>query len=290
MSVRATVWAWEQDAQANALLVLLAYADEADDSGTYRAGSQEEIMLKTGLSERAVRDNAQKLEDAIVLKRHPRYEAGRRVPDIVKLAVDGTVLLPAEIAAGEDGEKPPAKSAGGKVQAKSHRQNLPGSSSSTPTSEKSEGRGRARRNLPLVGDVPDSMLADAQTLLDRKTRVGSQLVTPEEMALAVAALAEFNRLAEYDFGLGAHLRALVGRVRERPSFGAAEYTRLTQSAWRMRWWEKRGNSRRPTPAVIYGNTQVFEQVIADAADEKNGRSTEGQSTRRFERKGPRRAI
>jgi hypothetical protein len=282
-------WAWDQDAQANALLVLLAYADESADDGTYQIGDQEELAAKTGLTSRSVSTNAGKLEGAGLLRRHPRYEAGRRIKDVVKLGVDGTLDLPEDISGTA---ALPEKSSGGDLQGKgrsaTYRKNLRGASSSTPTNRDSEGRRSARQNLPLVSDrVPDSMRTDADALLHRKTKVGDRLVTPEEMALAAGALAEFNRLAGYDYGLGAHLKAIVGRIRERPRLGAAEYLRLAESAWRLRWWERNGKGRRPTPAVIYGNAGVFEQVIADASDEKAGREQQPARKKRFERKGPR---
>lgn len=287
MSGRAMVWAWEQGAQANALLVLLAVADEADDSGTYQAGSQTDLMAKTGVSERTVRDNLGKLEEMPgVLARHARYEQGRRLTDVIKLGVDGSLAPPAGIAGGRSSGEPPAKSAGGEVPANGHRRNLPGASSST-SPKASDGGSRARRDLPLVaGEVGEGVLQDAQALLDRRTKVGSHLVTPEEMAIAVAALAEFNRQAGYEHGLSAALRGIVGRIRDRPSYTADAHVRLVQSAWRLKWWDKRGSGRRPSPAVIYGNAEVFEQVIQDATDEKAGKdpdnikATQG---KRFER-------
>lgn len=124
-------------------------------------------------------------------------------------------------------------------------------------------------------DVPDGMREDAATLLKRKAKVGGQIVTVEEMSLAAVALAEFNRQADSEFGLGAHLKPLVGRIRERPSYGAGEHVRLVRSAWRLKWWERAaGGSRRATPAVMYGNERVFEAVVQDAVDEKAGRSSD----------------
>jgi hypothetical protein len=294
VSVRATLWAWEQEAQATALLVLLAVADEADDSGTYQTGSQASLMAKTGVSERAVRDNLTRLEGMPgVLRKHPRFEDGRRLPDVIKLGVDGSLEPPARSAGSTRAGEPPAESAGGKVPAKGHRQNVPGSSSSTGH-ERSAGRGSARRDLPLVNaDVTDELARDAQGLLDQRTKVGSRIVTPEEMSIAVFALSEFNRHAGVEHGLSAALRGIVGRVRERPSYDAQAHVRLVQSAWRIKWWARNGNGRRPTPAVIYGNAEVFERVVQDATDEKNGRTPEqlGKATaKRFVRQGPRREL
>ena len=155
-----------------------------------------------------------------------------------------------------------------------------------------EGRSGASACLPLLGDieVPGSLLADADDLLRRKTKVDGRIVTPEEMARAVAAIAEINRQAEADFGVGAHLRAIVMRVRERPSYNVEAHVRLVQSAWRLAWWKRLGSKpgRRPTPAVVYGNANVFEQVVQDAVDEKNkrppqGGDDDGPARRRFTR-------
>lgn len=160
-----------------------------------------------------------------------------------------------------------------------------------PSSDSSEVQGEMKKNGgsggadtadPLADvDAPEEMLIDARELLRRKTRVDGRQVTPEEMGCAVAALAEFNRQAGSQFGVGAHLRAVVMRVRERPSMDAAKHVRLVQSAWRRKWWERNGRGRRATPAVVYGNERVFEAVVQDAVDEAAGRPPEeGEAVRR----------
>lgn len=122
--------------------------------------------------------------------------------------------------------------------------------------------------------LPDEICQDAEALLRRKAKVNGQIVTHDEMMIAAAALAEFNRQMESDFGLGAHLTPVVMRIRERPSWNTSKHVRLVQSAWRVKWWERRGGGRRPTPAVIYGNPKVFEQVAQDAAAEAAGRKVD----------------
>lgn len=293
MSARTTVWAWEQDAPPTAKLVLLAYADSAAEATHAVQITQADIAAVTGLGERTVRENVARLKERLLLGAYARFEDGKRIADVMVLAVEGSIELPAVFAGG----KQPAGFAGSDLQGdrgeSDHRQNRPGSTTNT-TDKDSVGKGsRGRRQLPVVGDsVPPAMVEDAAALLKRRTKVGTQLVTPEEMALAVEALATFNRVAEYDYGLAAHLKGIVGRVRERPSFDVAAHVRLVESAWRLRWWEKRGSKRRATPAVIYGNAGVFEQVIADATDEKAGRSTSGatEEPKRFVRKGPAREF
>lgn len=295
MSAEATLWAWRQDVRSTEKLILLAYADQARDDGAVQL-PQGELTLRTGLSERAVRDNLGRLEADGGLRRYAFSEAGKRIADITVLAVDGSVELPADFAGGrlpsgfagsksgsgtgKTGAEPPALPAGGGICRALHQ----------PTTDKDSEEGRrGRRELPLVGaDVPESMVADATALLARKTKVGGQIVTPGEMAIAVGALAVFNREAGYDYGLAAHATKIVGRIRERPAYDVATHGRLVASAWRLRWWEKRGSKRRPTPAVVYGNAGVFEQVIQDATDEKAGRdpSAEDTTAERYVRKGP----
>lgn len=162
----------------------------------------------------------------------------------------------------------------------------PQQSSSSAASEEKKGIGGGLTTLPGVtlgaGEPPEingvpvtaDLLSDAAELLRRKTKVDGQRVTPEEMAKAVVAIAEINRQADSDFGVGAHLRAIVMRVRERPSYTADAHSRLVMSAWRRRWWERGGRGGRATPAVVYGNSGVFEQVVQDAMDEKRGRTQE----------------
>jgi hypothetical protein len=111
------------------------------------------------------------------------------------------------------------------------------------------------------------LAADGAELLRTKVKVGSRRVTPEEMAKALMALAEWNRQAGQAIGIGSVLKPIVGRIRERPSMDAAKHVRLVQSAWRLRWWERRGKGQRAKPQVIWGNAQVFEQVVQDAVDE-----------------------
>lgn len=281
MSAAATAWAWGQDPGPTPKLVLLAYADVARDDGAVQIPLRS-VALGTGLSDRSVRDNLARLEGDGVLRRYERVEDGAQVASIIVLAVDDSTDLPADFAgggipkgftgrqsgssAGDSGGPASAAGEGGSSRRPLHLQ---------PTSKSdSGGRRRPRQQMPAPpADTPDGLVADAEELLNRRHKVAATVVSVEEMAIALAALAEFNRQAGYDYGLAAHLTGIVGRIRERPSFGAAEHVRLVESAWRLKWWTKRGGGmRRATPSVIYGNASVFDQVIADATDEKNGRA------------------
>lgn len=164
--------------------------------------------------------------------------------------------------------------------------------SPTPSEEEKKTDGEGRRGAPSVSfhaDVPEELRADALGLLRQKRRVDGRVVVAEEIAVAVAALAEFNRQAGAEHGLGANLTPLVMRVRERPAYDADAHVRLVQSAWRVKWWERQrgGSKRRPTPAVIYGNERVFEAVVQDAVDEKAGKTpqVDVEKRGRFTREG-----
>jgi hypothetical protein len=122
-------------------------------------------------------------------------------------------------------------------------------------------------------EAPDEMIADAQAFLREKRKVNRALVTPREMSCAVAGLATFNRCFEWngtegaDFGLGLNLTSIVMRVRDHPSWEPAKHVRLVESAWRIRWWERTGERRRPEPNVIY-SPKTFDRVAQDAKEEK----------------------
>lgn len=125
-------------------------------------------------------------------------------------------------------------------------------------------------------DAEPPELVDGLELLRTGKKVDGKLVTPVEMAIAAAAIHTFNRCFEWkgsqtaDYGLGANLKSIVMRARDRPSWDASKHVRLVESAWRIRWWESNGSSnRRPTPNVIYGGN-AFENVVQDAGAEAGG--------------------
>lgn len=274
MSAVASAWAWGQDLPAGEKLVLLAYADQARDDGAVQI-PKVDVSRMTGAAASTVRSNVARLEDRGLVRRHEQRDGGQRVPDVVKLAVDGSVELPPDMGGG--GGLPP-ESGAGKSKARSQTGGsarieqtlLPSSTSgkaSTAGSEEEEG---ARIGRDEWQGVPTQMVQDSVLLLARKRKVGGLVVLREEMAKAAVVLAEFNRQSGMDYGLGAQLTPIVERIRERPNYDADALVRLVQSAWRIQWW-KRAGTRRPSPQVIFGNSRVFEEVIQDATDEKNGR-------------------
>jgi hypothetical protein len=248
-----TAWAWGQDVPAPEKLLLLALAEQANIAGatTTRGVSQADLAGMVGATDRTVRSNLKRLEDRGVIKRWATFdEAGNRSADIITLAIDGLPDAPPEDASA--GRSFPATTT---------------TNSSKGGVVEGEGSGEREGALPLLDGVPDELAADGAELLRTKVKVGSRRVTPEEMAKALMALAEWNRQAGQAIGIGSVLKPIVGRIRERPSMDAAKHVRLVQSAWRLRWWERRGKGQRAKPQVIWGNAQVFEQVVQDAVDE-----------------------
>jgi len=137
----------------------------------------------------------------------------------------------------------------------------------------------------LKKDHPEE-LEDGLELLRQGRKVDGALVTPIEMAKAAICIAAFNRCYEFKgateagYGLGPNLSAIVMRVRDRPSWDAAKHVRLVESAWRIRWWERRDSKRRPSPNVIW-SPKSFEQVAQDAKDEAAGEKPEQIGKRRY---------
>jgi DNA-binding Lrp family transcriptional regulator len=90
MSVRVSTWAWGQSPRGNRKLVLIALADQANDSGCCWPG-QEALAAKCGLEERALRDHIKALEADGYIKRERRHrDNGARTSD------RNWLLLPAD--------------------------------------------------------------------------------------------------------------------------------------------------------------------------------------------------
>jgi hypothetical protein len=145
---------------------------------------------------------------------------------------------------------------------------------------------------PLTVTAPRGVAIDAIEGLGQTHKADGKVVTPRELAIAAVAVATFNRCFEYDgkkgsdYGLLANLTQVVMRIRERPSWDAGAHVRLVESAWRIRWWERSANSRRPTPNVIW-SPKSFEQVVQDATAEKDAKDKGQKPTdggRRFTRR------
>lgn len=101
MSIRAMVWAFDQEGLESGLkFVLVALADKADDANSCYPG-QAMLARMTGQSERSVRSHVAELEGLGLLTRQHRYRTaptgrGGRTSDRYVLAVDGPI--PAAVA------------------------------------------------------------------------------------------------------------------------------------------------------------------------------------------------
>lgn len=269
MSAEATVWAWGQYELTPAEKVtLLAIADQADMSGLY-GGGWTKLEEMTGAAYTTVSRHVKKFEDADLCERRE---------------VDRTWYIRLALR-----EQEPSRDASDASRSAS---SPPRAQQDSETKQRKEAppRGRRRRlslpDIPLGIEIPDEIQKDAEQFLWAKRKVGGKIVTPEEMLIAAAAMSEFNRQADSHQGLASALTSIIGRVRDRPSWDAEKHVRLVQSAFRIRWWDRRParGSGRLTPAVIYGNERCFENVALDAADEKAGKQQKIEQRRgRFRR-------
>jgi hypothetical protein len=264
MSIEALTWALTTPLGGNPKVILMGLANHAHPDGTETYPTLETLSVYACCDRSTVRRNLRRLvadgwavEDGLGPKGQTKY----------RLPVGRTV---AESGGGD--LQPPEPSGGGTLQPEGGSNATGGGGTAMPP-EPSFNRPTTKDHHQGDAEGIDAeMLRDVEGLLKAKTKVAGRVVTEAEMRVAAAALSEYNRQAGSDFGLGANLTGIVGRIRERPSWDAAKHRRLVRSAWRIRWWEKRnGGARRPTPQVIYGNARVFEQVAQDAADELAGR-------------------
>lgn len=241
----------------------------AESVGAYAEETRKDLAAVAGVGVRTLDETVQALEAAGLLHRVQRREDGINLPNLWGL---GTLTGDG---AADDTRGASCTSAAADTQ---H------SSSSRPRGSGDERTSAFRAALGLDAGVTvsDDLRSDAEELLRKKTKVASRIVTPEEMALAATIVEAYNRIADARFGLGSQLTAIVGRIRERPSYDAPAHVRLIESAFRLKWWERLPGRRggRPTPAVIYGNARVFEQVVQDAIDEKQGRPVQDSPERR----------
>lgn len=84
-------------------------------------------------------------------------------------------------------------------------------------------------------------------------RVGGKRVSSIEWSVASSALAEFNHLLDRKFKLTAWVEKIVRRMREHPELSREDHVSLVQRACAKPWWKGE-----PSPAVIWGNPQVFD--------------------------------
>ena len=78
MSIRAMVWAWDQECTATEKLVLLALADHSDDNGVCWPG-MEGVAQKTGLTRRTVVTTIRSMEGKGLLTVESRTAGGMKI-------------------------------------------------------------------------------------------------------------------------------------------------------------------------------------------------------------------
>lgn len=275
MSYQASSWVAEIcDVTSGEKLLLFAIANRVDECGVGFPG-RERLAREACCRPETVTSNMRRLVDrGLVARFERRRENGSRTSDWIVLAPLRADRVPLQDAIGSDY---PAELLGvarrGSGEESAGEVSAPGQVRKTGGPEQSEEQSDRHSSSTSASEwlgVGDEMRADGEGLLKAKRKVATRIVTEQEMMVAAAALAEFNRQAKADYGLGANLTSIVMRIRDRPSWDAAKHVRLVQSAWRIRWWERRGDDkRRAGPNVIYGEGS-FDKVVQDAADEAHG--------------------
>lgn len=91
MSIKAMVWAWEQDVTSTEVLVLLSLADHANESGMCWP-SQKYLALKTKLGRQAINAVIGRLRDKGMLEIMGRKDSvGRPLANVYQLRIEGIV-------------------------------------------------------------------------------------------------------------------------------------------------------------------------------------------------------
>lgn len=298
MSVQAITWSLGRAASVASQATLFVLANYADEWGVTYVG-QDKLAADCSCRKATISENLKRLEDAGLIGRVQRRDAkGRRTSDhvvLAPLASDRGAMADADKRARE---KHPAEVCD------LARQDTVGVSGRPDTLDGASGYA-SRADLDTAGvpepsvepsvngqhhhpqqgaratwpGVAEQMQSDGEEFLRQKRKVSGRIVTAREMALAAAALSEFNRQLEGKFELGPWLSLIVARVRDHPSWDAAAHARLVQSAFRLKWWERRGEKRRAKPPVIWSE-RSFPNVVDDATREAEARR-EMQADRRL---------
>lgn len=98
---------------------------------------------------------------------------------------------------------------------------------------------------------------DSPTTKAREPKTVNRVsVTDAEHDLCDGILAAFNDVFECSYSSTDYRKAIIGRVRERPTMTVAEHRALIEKMSRHPWWKDA-----PTPAVIYGNGRAFDRAL-----------------------------
>lgn len=259
MSIACLSWVMKNsEAQLGARLVLFVLAEHAYDDGTDAYPSVDTLSRKTRLSRRSVQAALRKLEADSMIANQGKGPAGTTRWAVLMDPEDGGAdSSPPQNPRGEDDDgggrspRPP----GGEAASPEPSFNHPEPSKTTPPPARVRWEG-----------ATEAMQSDGEVFLGRKRKVAGRVVTEREMALAAAALSEFNRQLESRFELGPWLALIVARVRDHPSWDADAHMRLVRSAFRIKWWTRRGRQQRAKPPVIWSEGS-FPNVVDDATRE-----------------------
>lgn len=94
MSIKALNWAWEQNLAPTTKLILLAFADHADDSGVCWPG-RKGVAAKCGVSTRTVERQVKTLEQHGLIWREPRFRSdGSQRTSLYHLTLGGVSESP----------------------------------------------------------------------------------------------------------------------------------------------------------------------------------------------------
>jgi Helix-turn-helix domain len=88
------------------------------------------------------------------------------------------------------------------------------------------------------------------------TMIGGKRVTDDEESFALSVLAIFNAVSGKRFGSKEALGKIILRHREHPDLAAEDHERIIREQFERPWW-----SGDPSPAVIYGNGEVFDRAL-----------------------------
>jgi hypothetical protein len=99
-----------------------------------------------------------------------------------------------------------------------------------------------------------------------RVRVPSDLqeITDDEHALAAAVVVAFNSSADTALSVDAHLTPIAARIREHPGLTFNDHRAAIEAVFAgEHWW-----SGPPSPRIIYGKANLFEQALEAAKAEK----------------------
>lgn len=131
------------------------------------------------------------------------------------------------------------------------------------TRSKREARATARVLSNSPSNSPStspsvSLSSSTATGVEERVEVNRKLVTDDELELAIGIIDEFNYVAGTSYTPSAHLKPVVGRIREHPELDLAAHQAVIAASFRDPWWD-----RHPSPAVIYGNAAQFERQMQE---------------------------